>query len=96
MNSPPINHDNGPLRNEVSLVPIVLGCIMVCAEFIDWSPSQRFLDDLTEVVEIGFIVEGWGAGGADDAIEFGLGFFDDGRVGQHADDTVVHCQGCRF
>lgn len=43
MDCPLINHDDGVLGDEESFVPIVFDDIVVCAEFVDWAPSEGFL-----------------------------------------------------
>lgn len=44
MESPPVDHDNGILGDEVISVPVVFDVQVILTEFIYWSPSEDFLE----------------------------------------------------
>src|SRR2546423_6037038 len=48
MDCPLIYHDDGVLGDEEAFVPVIFDDIVICAQFVDRTPSERFLpSDLT-------------------------------------------------
>lgn len=76
MDGEPAYHDDCLLGDEVALVLVVLGDHVHHAGFSDWSVAHDFFDDGADVGEIMFVIPGWGAVWADDAVEFFLCFGD--------------------
>ena len=61
----------------------------------DGAPAQGLLDDGVDVRQSVPVFESWQAVGADDGVEFALGFGDEGWVGQTREDEHAHLHGRR-
>lgn len=85
---PEIHHDDGILGDEIAFIPIILNDEMVLSHLVDGSPSQgflhvrdcmiqvRYLDDGPDVGKVVLVVECWGTIGADNPVQFLMGFPD--------------------
>ena len=72
---PLIDHNDGVFGDKVSLVPVVLCDVVVCAEFIRGTPAESFFAQCTDVRQIGFIVKGGCSVVADDTVQLFLTLF---------------------
>jgi len=69
-----------PFGNKHPVVDIVLHGLVRDAYGREGSPPGGFLDNVVDVAQLGTVCEGGEAVGADDLVEEGAGFLEDGGV----------------
>ncbi len=86
VHAPGVEDDDGALGEELAVDVVVFGQRVREVEGQDGAPAVAFFDDGVDVGEVREVGPGGRAGGADDAVEFGLRFELDVRVLDHGLD----------